>query len=70
MSARSKRALASLVLVIYMLAFIGLAAFVAPPLADKKWLLGIATFVAGVTWAVPLIPFLRWVSRGDQTPQA
>lgn len=65
MSSRAKRSLASGVLLLYMFAFIGVAAWVLPMIAEAKWAMGLLTLAAGLTWAVPLIPFLRWASRPD-----
>jgi hypothetical protein len=66
MSARSRKLIGMLVLILGLFAYIGLVVTVAATWLPGHWAVQVAFFaVAGVAWAVPLKPFMAWMNRDD-----
>lgn len=60
-----RRAAGSLAILVYLAAYIVLAATVGGLLANQNWALQIGFFaVAGIAWIFPLKPLLAWMARG------
>ncbi|MEM9225105.1 MAG: DUF2842 domain-containing protein [Pseudomonadota bacterium] len=65
MSPANRRLVASLVIIVFLAVWIWGAATLGTYLADgPKWLALIYFIVAGIGWALPLRPVLRWMNSG------
>ncbi len=64
MSARARKAIASVVTVLFLAGWIWGALEIAPFLPDAKWAKMLFFAVVGTTWGVPLFPLFRWAERG------
>jgi hypothetical protein len=64
MSARVRKAIGSLVIVAFMLAYVGVAASIGGHMPDQ-WAVRLAFYlVVGTAWSLPLIPLVIWMNRG------
>lgn len=56
----------SLILLVWMLAYIGVAAVVGDRVAQEHWGWKLLYFpVVGLAWVLPLKPLLRWMHAND-----
>lgn len=68
MSGTQRRIIASLVILLFLGFWIWAASTIGTLLADaNNWLVLLFFIVAGVGWAVPLRPVLRWMNKPEET---
>jgi Protein of unknown function (DUF2842) len=69
LGARARRAVAAAAILLYLAAYIAVAATLADRLPNVVWI-RLAYFVAaGFVWVVPVMPILAWAERGgDRNP--
>lgn len=61
-----RKMIGSLVLLIWMLAYIGVAAVVGDRIASEHWAWKLLYFpIVGMAWVLPLKPLLRWMHAHD-----
>lgn len=66
MSATQRRIIASLAILVFLGFWIWAASTIGTYLADANdWLVLLFFVVAGIGWAVPLRPVLRWMNQTD-----
>ena len=64
MSARLRKAIGGLAMLVFLAAYIWLMATLGQRLPDQ-WLAKLAFYlVAGTAWGAPLIPLIAWMNRG------
>lgn len=61
-----RKMIGSLILLVWMLAYIGVAAVVGDRVAQEHWGWKLLYFpVVGLAWVLPLKPLLRWMHAND-----
>ncbi len=61
-----RKALGSLLLVAWMVAYIAVAAVIGDRIASEHWVWKLVYFpVVGMAWILPLKPLLRWMHAKD-----
>ena len=69
MGPRPRKAIGSLVILLFLLFYVGLAAKLGTMLPNNGLVRLLYYVVAGTAWGVPLFPLLTWMNRGRQGPQ-
>jgi hypothetical protein len=64
MTARVRKAIGSLVIVLFLLAYIGVAASIGGHMPTQWWVQLAFYLVVGTGWSLPLIPLMIWMNRG------
>jgi hypothetical protein len=68
MGPRTRKAIGSLGILLFLLFYVGLAAKLGAMLPNQ-WLVRLIYYVvAGTAWGAALIPLLTWMNRGRQGP--
>jgi hypothetical protein len=64
MTARVRKAIGSLIIVIFMLVYIAVAASLGGHMPDQ-WAIRLLFYaIAGIGWSFPLIPLMIWMNKG------
>ena len=64
MRARTRKAIGSAAILLFLLFYVGLAGWIGDKLPNQ-WLVKLVFYaVAGTAWGAPLIPLLTWMNRG------
>ena len=64
MGARTRKAIGSALILLFLLFYIGLAGWIGT-LLPNQWLIRLVYYaVVGTAWGAPLIPLLTWMNRG------
>jgi hypothetical protein len=64
MGPRTRKAIGSAAILLFLLFYVGLAGRIGALLPDQ-WLVRLLFYaVAGTAWGAPLIPLLTWMNRG------
>lgn len=66
MKSGSRRALASLGIVVFLFVYVVAAVSVAGVLPDVSWIKLAYYAIVGTAWGLPLLPLIRWAGRPDQ----
>ncbi len=64
MTARTRKAIGSLLILIFLLGYIILVVNIADRLPDQKLIRLAYYLIAGTAWGAPLIPLITWMNRG------
>jgi hypothetical protein len=64
MTARVRKAIGSLIIVVFMLAYIAVAASIGGHMPDQPLVRLAYYLIAGIGWSLPLIPLMIWMNRG------
>ena len=64
MGTRTRKAIGSAAILLFLLFYVGLAGWIGDKLPNQ-WLVKLVFYaVAGTAWGAPLIPLLSWMNRG------
>ena len=64
MGARTRKAIGSAAILLFLLFYVGLVGWIGV-LLPNQWLIQLVFYaVAGTAWGAPLIPLLTWMNRG------
>jgi len=64
MGTRTRKAIGSAAILLFLLFYVGLAGWIGDKLPNQ-WLVKLLFYaVAGTAWGAPLIPLLSWMNRG------
>ena len=64
MGPRTRKAIGSAAILLFLLFYVGLAGWIGDKLPNQ-WLIKLVFYaVAGTAWGAPLIPLLTWMNRG------
>ena len=64
MGARTRKAIGSALILLFLLFYIGAAGWIGTKVPNQ-WLVKLAYYaIVGTAWGVPLIPLLTWMNRG------
>ena len=66
MSARTRRFIAAVATLVFLVFYVWLAVVIADRLPDSFWIDLIFYPIAGIAWGLPLIPLLRWAERAPR----
>ena len=64
MSAHLRKAIGAILILLFLLAYIGLAVTIGDHLPDAKVVKMVYFVVVGTAWGAPLIPLITWMNRG------
>ena len=66
MSGGARRGIGALVILVFLVAYLALAATLGGHLAHGPWWAQLAFYaIAGIAWALPLRPLFVWMGRGQ-----
>ena len=63
MGPRTRKALGSVAILLFMLFYVGAAAKIGSMLPDQPFIRLLYYVVAGTLWGAPLIPLMSWMNR-------
>jgi hypothetical protein len=66
MAPRTRRAVAAVATLVFLLAYIVLATTLAGLLPDVAWIRLLYNVVAGLAWGAPLLPLFAWAERDEK----
>ena len=62
-----RKLIGMLILLIFLTGYIGMAVLIGSKLTGEHWLVSLLFYcVAGIGWAIPLKPLMRWMHAKDQ----
>jgi hypothetical protein len=64
MTARVRKAIGSVIIIAFMLAYIAVAASIGGHMPDQWAVRLVFYMVVGTAWSLPLIPLVIWMNRG------
>ena len=64
MTARARKLVGGVLLLAFVLFYVGLMAAIGARLPSQPWLRLLFYAVAGVAWGLPILPLLSWMNRG------
>ena len=64
MSARLRKLIGMMAILVFVTAYAVAAVFLAERLPESLWVQTIFFIVAGLAWGVPILPLISWMNRG------
>jgi len=68
MGPRTRKAIGSLAILVFLLFYVGVASKLGSLLPNAWWVRLLYYVVVGTAWGLPLIPLISWMNRGRQGP--